>query len=1029
MIRPALATALLLAALATTSRAAEVVVDGRTFRVPEGFTVERVAGPPLVDRPIVADFDELGRLYVADSSGSNENVKKQEVDRPHRIVRLEDSDGDGMFDRSIVFADRMMFPEGAMWLDGSLYVAAPPSIWKLTDTDGDGKADLRQEWFQGKTLTGCANDLHGPYPGPDGRIYWCKGAFATQTYDRPGKKPFITRAAHIFRAKADGSEIEPVMTGGMDNPVEVAFTSEGERIFTTTFLQHPGGGNRDGLIHALYGGVYGKVHDVLDGHPRTSPDVLPPLVHLGPAAPSGLMRAESDALGSRDALFTTCFNLRKVARTVLTPAGASFTHKTDDFLASDDLDFHPTDVLEDADGSILVIDTGGWYKICCPTSQLVKPDVLGAIYRVRRQGAPKIADPRGLKLDWPNLPLEALVGLLGDARPAVRHRSIAELAAKGNAAIPSLARAIREAGPIEARRNAAWALCRVEGPSARSAIRSAIEVGDPSVRQVVIHSAGLWRDRAAWPILAETLKDSSPAVRRSAAEALGRIGDPLSVPALLDAAAGEGDWALRHSLIYALIEIGDEGSIRAGLARHDPLARAAALIALDQLGLLGGGYALGFLGSATDPQLRRDLLWVMSRHPDWYAPKSFLNARLHSTDLSSADREELEGQLVLFAKVEAVQELLALTARDENSPAEARRLALRAMARAGLKELPEAWRSSLTDLLGREDDARVLQSLAVLRSFPSSKAGDPSLATALRRIAVDHRRPAEVRLAALMALPVSPVPIEAGPFEFLLGQLAPDRPPSIRTTAADLLARGRLTPEHLARLADAIASAGPLEFPRLLDAFDKSEGVEVGLRLVDALRRSPARSSLRVETLRPRLARFGTALKKEADSLYKEIEADNADRQGRLEALLGQVSGGDVRRGQAVFNGPKAACVTCHSIGYVGGKLGPDLTKVGQVRGERDLLESIVYPSASFMRSYEPVSVATRDGRVVTGILKKDGPDELVIAVAADREERLARDKVEEMAPGTVSIMPAGLDRQLTTSELADLVAFLKACR
>ena len=63
----------------------------------------------------------------------------------------------------------------------------PPSIWKLTDTNGDGVADQRVEWFQGKTLTGCANDLHGPYLGPDGWIYWCKGAFAQQTYERPGQ--------------------------------------------------------------------------------------------------------------------------------------------------------------------------------------------------------------------------------------------------------------------------------------------------------------------------------------------------------------------------------------------------------------------------------------------------------------------------------------------------------------------------------------------------------------------------------------------------------------------------------------------------------------------------------------------------------------------------------------------------------------------------------------------------------------------------------------------------------------------------
>ncbi len=146
--------------------AGELKLAGRTFKVPEGFTIERVAGPPLVDRPITAAFDDGGRLYVSDSSGSNDNVKKQLAEKPHRIVRLEDTNDDGTFDKRVVFADKMMFPEGTMWYGGSLYVAAPPSIWKLTDTDGDGVADQRVEWFAGKTLTGCANDLHGPYLGP-----------------------------------------------------------------------------------------------------------------------------------------------------------------------------------------------------------------------------------------------------------------------------------------------------------------------------------------------------------------------------------------------------------------------------------------------------------------------------------------------------------------------------------------------------------------------------------------------------------------------------------------------------------------------------------------------------------------------------------------------------------------------------------------------------------------------------------------------------------------------------------------------
>src|SRR6188474_1223691 len=96
------APALFAVALWPASRApgAEFKFSGQTFTVPDGFTLERVATPPLTDRPICADFDEQGRLYIADSSGSNDKVDKQLAEKPHRIVRLEDTDGDGVFDKS-----------------------------------------------------------------------------------------------------------------------------------------------------------------------------------------------------------------------------------------------------------------------------------------------------------------------------------------------------------------------------------------------------------------------------------------------------------------------------------------------------------------------------------------------------------------------------------------------------------------------------------------------------------------------------------------------------------------------------------------------------------------------------------------------------------------------------------------------------------------------------------------------------------------------------------------------------------------
>ena len=147
-----------------------VKLGEHNFTLPKGFTIEKVAGSPQVDRPVNGSFDKEGRLYVSDSSGSNDKPTEQLKNPTHRVVRLESSKKDGVFDKSVVFADKLSFLQGTLWYEGSLYVAAPPVILKLTDTDDDGAADKREVWFDGKTLTGCANDLHGPYLGSDDNL-------------------------------------------------------------------------------------------------------------------------------------------------------------------------------------------------------------------------------------------------------------------------------------------------------------------------------------------------------------------------------------------------------------------------------------------------------------------------------------------------------------------------------------------------------------------------------------------------------------------------------------------------------------------------------------------------------------------------------------------------------------------------------------------------------------------------------------------------------------------------------------------
>jgi putative heme-binding domain-containing protein len=1040
----------LLATRAATIRA-EVAPRRPALAVPNGFSIELVAGPPLVERPIVASFDDEGRLYVAESSGSNDPVEVQLEKRPHRIVRLEDADGDGRFDKRVVFADGMMFPEGVMWRDGSVYVSAPPSIWKLTDTDGDGVAEERVEWFQGKTLTGCANDLHGPYAGPDGWIYWCKGAFAEQTHKVNGK-PWTTKAAHIFRCRADGSGFEPVITGGMDNPVDVAFTPDGEPILSATYLR--GDGRVDGLVHAVYGGVWGKPHGVLAGHPRTG-ELMPALVPMTPAAPCGLERYDSDAFGGeyRDNLFCANFNLRKVTRHDLRPAGSTYASRDSDFVSSDDVDFHPTDVLVDADGSLLVVDTGGWYKLCCPTSQLWKPDVLGGIYRVRRTGAKpsatadlRQADVYGRTIDWTKQGVGALWKLAGDPRSGVSEQAIAALVKRRES--PELKSFLADlnfepadailggAGGADAARTAlarSWALVRIDTDESRAVVRRLLEHADEHVRHVALHGVSLIRDAAASERLKQMVVSDVPANRRLAAEALGRIGDRAAVPVLLAAAAKADDRMLQHSVIYALIEIDDVTATAAGLGSEDASTRAAAAIAVNQMpaGKLKAEQVVPWL-SASDDTLRNAATWLVGRHPKWGGAlvawfREQLTSRAGQASLEAGDAAaaRLESLLVQSAGDGGVQSLMAETTSLEKSTPAARQLALRVMAAAKLKAPPQSWAAAIAKVLEADDESLTASAVAAAGGIPTGEMASAGLDKALVKIGDNAGLPAEVRMAALATVAAGGATLTPPQFGLLLSGLTADSL-AARAAAADALSRAALSPEQLKALAAAIKSAAPLELNRLFAAFERSADEKIAHELLASLRDSTSLPAVRVDLLRQALAKCGPAIQKEVNDLEALVNVDAAAQRKRIEALLPHMASGDVRRGHAVFYSAKAACTACHKLGNAGGLVGPELTHIGQARTERDLLESILFPSLSFVRSYEPVVVLTADGKAINGRIRDETKEAYVVATGPNAEVVIPRSDVEEVRPSTVSVMPAGLDKQLSEQELADLVAFLR---
>jgi putative heme-binding domain-containing protein len=236
-----------------------------------------------------------------------------------------------------------------------------------------------------------------------------------------------------------------------------------------------------------------------------------------------------------------------------------------------------------------------------------------------------------------------------------------------------------------------------------------------------------------------------------------------------------------------------------------------------------------------------------------------------------------------------------------------------------------------------------------------------------------------------------------------------------------------LQPTQLVELAKAVPAVGALELSRLLRVVEQSKSPDVGKVLFESLMESNAATALPADQLASRTEQFGDDAQVLAARLLKDSAGSLAMQSQRLDDLMADLPDGDIRRGQEIFHNQKQACFTCHAVGYRGGTVGPDLSRIGRTRSRRDLLEAIIYPSASFVRSYEPVNVVTADGRQWTGTIRDQSSTELKLQLNATEIKMIRSDDIETMLPGKVSIMPSGLEKQLTNDELADLLAFLES--
>lgn len=1004
------------------------------FTVPEGFLVERVAAPPLVRYPLFAALDDRGRLYVAEGTGTNLPGDELVRRKLGRILRLTDRDGDGVFDESTVFADGLVFPTGVLWHDGAVYATSHPSLWRFVDADDDGRADRREALVGRFGFNGNGCDIHGPFLGPDGSLYWTGGrhGYTVPTREGPVLEGFASR---VWRARPDGSRIERLCGGGFDNPVELAFTADGALIGTMD--QGPG----DALLHYVEGGVYPMDHPCVKEFVSTGP-MLGAVRQYSAALPvalCGLTAYRSSHLGAdyTGGFFTAQFNVHRIEHHRLVPDGSTFRSVERDFVTSDSYDVHLSDVLEDADGTLLFVDMGAWFNYGCPTSKIAKPEVLGGIYRVRRRGGPVPADPWGKSFGVAGRDPAALASLLGAPAFKVRERAVVELAKRGPAAFGVLADVVRSRPGVdglsprspEARLDAVWALARSDDPAALAAVRHGLTDPVPAVRRAAAHVLGLNRDPLAVGPLARMLESDEPAARLKAAESLGRIGNARAVPALRSALAAAGnDRFLEHAAVYALIRINDRGATLPLLDDPSPRVRTAGLVALDQMP--AGGLTRDVVVpqlDTDDPDLQEAALRVIARHADWSREVlGLVGARLAQPALAPAQARALEGALLGFCGDATVQRVVADALASPATAAPTRLLLLRVLARCRVDPLPGPWVAAVGRAL--DDPAAPVRRAAVSVVRLRKIARYDAALTALARRA---DLPDDLRVAALEAAAGGGAdrPLDGPSFAFLLDRLSPSAEPLLRVAAARAAGAYKLDGGQLTRLAGPLADAGPAVVPLLVPAFTRApvKDPAVARAFLSALRRSPGAAALNTDALAAWLA----GLPDEARALAAPLLASNAERRTSRAAYLAALadgvgkSAGDPDRGKAVFFSRKVGCYGCHRAAGQGGGLGPDLSQVGRFRTARDLLESIAFPSSSVVPQFQSYLVSTRDGTVAQGLIVRESDDAVELRTADLAEVRIPRGAIDEVAPSPVSIMPEGLEKTMSRQELSDLLAFL----
>ena len=1050
---------------------------------------------PHVENSASLDIDPLGRVFVAEANrfkfgvqdlrGARYMIARDFQSRtlddriklyedfaheipmewytsvPDRLIRLEDTDGNGVADKRTVFSDD--FNET---LDGiafsvlaerdGVYFTCIPALRKLTDPNDDGIADTNEKLINGfgVRISFTGHDLHGIIRGPDGKLYFSIGDRGYHVTDQDGKIHAASGRGAIFRCESDGSNFE-VVANGLRNPQEIAFDNHGNLF---TFDNNGDIGDKSRIVYVLENSDsgwdmshqsahqyvkdldWGEFHisksvwvgeEMFETFSKEQPQwIYSPVGHLG-NGPSGVAWITGNTLTEdlRNSFLVTDYkgspSKCKVWVVKLKEKGAGFQLAVDKTLIDN---VGISDVTQGYDGNLYFADYGGGWSVNKNGSvQVIRPKDI----KLQRLGK---TVAQIMKDGFSQRSLPELVGFLEHSDQRIRQSAQFAMVQKGKPALVKFKEIVEDKKfSFLGKLHSIWGLGQLarkgHSESVTSIIAAMLEHKEVEIRANAARVAGDSNLIELTDSIVQLLKDPSPRVVSIAALSLGRLGEKSEsklIAALFSAVEqNEGndfDPVLRHSFISALDRIASPEQL---IALADSKSEEQRLCAVILLRRTANNGLMTFL---EDPSLliRSEAIRAIydTIALDGLAGKKL--ALINPSDYPFYIQYRIVASNFRMGTDESAQRLLGFCS-NKKIDKEIRSFALQALMRWGMKldtdpilghyrPMPAivSSMSNLTQAIGEDLRAFLLDEsdplLLSLATNLAQKAGLLIDSEIMRKQIKDTNLDPQVRVANLRSL----AELDSDQDNELLIDLLADKSEKVRAVAFEFcIYRGLPDIDDLCR--KAIDKDSLLVARQVLDQYV----VIKPDAMIDLWQK-------RELELRPELwLDLYLFLSRNDHAESKKVAATYAAGDpGRIHAL--SIFGGDGSRGGKVFKN-QGACMQCHQIDKEGGVQGPPLSLVGDRLSSEKLLESLVNPSAEITPGYGLSTLSTKDGITLVGrIAEKSEDNRTLVLISPDgKETTLKQEDVLSISPPVSAMPPLGLT--LVPTDLRDLIAYLKS--